>query len=325
MVHSDAGLRLSDRYTSVAALDLDEAKPAITRLQGSFSARPAAVRQPERPVHVRAAMCGQVALSTFCFGRAVDIVPHGLAGAVLVTTAIGGRAGLAARGATHGIGAGASFITHEEDAPTFLYQPDTEVLKLRFERSRLEACGARLHGHAGALRFEPLMAQAGSRWSALLRYVVATLNAPVAASSMELAGMEDMLMLTLLSVQPSNYLASQREPAHAVSPRQFRRAVDYIDAHLDGDIRLPDIAAAAACSVRSLTRAFHQASDTTPMQYVHAQRLQRVHGELARADEAATIADIAYQWGFRHLGEFNRKYRETFGETPTATRQRGRR
>lgn len=330
MVHSDAGLRLSDRYTRVAARDLDEARPAITHLQGSFSAHPAPARQPERPVQVRSAMCGQVAVSTFSFGRTVDIVPHGLAGAVLVTTAVRGRAGLAARGATHGIGAGASFISHEEDAPTFLYQPDTEVLKLRFERSRLEACGARLHDGAGVgpLCFAPLMVQvqAATRWSALLRYVVATLNAPAARapSAIELAGMEEMLMLTLLSVQPSNYAGDQSEPARSVSPRQFRRAVDYIDAHLDGDIRLLDIAAAAACSVRSLTRAFHQASDTTPMQYVHAQRLQRVRGELARADAAATIAGIAYQWGFRHLGEFNRKYRETYGETPTATRQRSR-
>ena len=35
-----------------------------------------------------------------------------------------------------------------------------------------------------------------------------------------------------------------------------------------------------------------------------------------------TIADIAYHWGYRHLGEFNRKYRECFGETPSETRQR---
>lgn len=328
MMHTGAGLRLSDLYTSVAARDLDEARCAITRLQGGFSARPASARAPARPVHVRAAMCGQVALSTFCFGREIDIVPHGLAGAVLVTTVIHGRAGLATRGATHGIGAGASFIAHEEDAPTFLYQPDTEVLKLRFARSRLEACAARMHGSAdtGPLRFDPLMAQAGSRWSALLHYVVATLNDPAARtpSGEELAGMEEMLMLTLLSVQPNNYLCSQAAGKGTVSPRQFRRAVDYIDAHLDSDIRLLDIAAAAACSVRSLTRTFHHAGDTTPMQYVQAQRLQRVHGELSRPEDAGTIADIAYQWGFRHLGEFNRKYRLTFGETPTATRLRSR-
>jgi transcriptional regulator GlxA family with amidase domain len=155
-----------------------------------------------------------------------------------------------------------------------------------------------------------------------LRFVVATLNSAGASgpSPLELASMEEMLMLTLLSIQPSNYhLESGR--AAKVSPRQFKYAVEYIRQHLDTDIRLSDMAGAASCSIRSLTRAFHLACDTTPMQYVHGLRLQRVRAGLSTAKyDDQTIAEIAYHWGFRHLGEFNRKYREAFGETPSETR-----
>jgi AraC-like DNA-binding protein len=57
------------------------------------------------------------------------------------------------------------------------------------------------------------------------------------------------------------------------------------------------------------------------MQYLHGLRLQQVHAELARATARdTTISEIAYRWGFRHLGEFNRKYREVYGVTPSATR-----
>jgi AraC-like DNA-binding protein len=327
MYESIAGLRLSDRYTAVATCDFGEARPVIEKLQGAFVARPRAGSEAQaEPVQVRAAACGGIAMSTFKFGRQMDIVPQELAGSVLVTTAIAGRAGLGVKGGACGIEAGATFISQQEDSPTFMYDADTEVLKLRFDRGRIEEFCGKVHDQApkGLLRFESLMIQpeAGERWTSLLRFVVATLNATSGCgpSALELGGMEEMLMLTLLSVQPSNYHADARRVAK-VAPRQFKRAVDYIKQHLDADIRLSDMADAACCSIRSLTRAFHLACDMTPMQYVHGLRLQRVRDGLSQAGSSGqTIADIAYQWGFRHLGEFNRKYREAFGETPSQTR-----
>lgn len=324
ILHSEAGLRLADRYTRVATCDLAEASPAIEKLQGSFVARQGATRNRcEQPVHVRAAACGQVAVSTFQFGRSVEITPQGLAGAVLVTTAISGRAGLSSSRGIFAAECGATFVSQEEDSPVFIYQPDTEVLKLRFDRSRFEQFGAKLQDQAphGGLRFDHCMSspEANNRWTALLRFVVATLNAT--PSPMETASMEELLMMTLLSVQPSNYHADRAGAIGKVSPRQFRQAIEYIQQHLESDIRLSDIADAASCSIRSLTRAFHLASDTTPMQYLHGQRLQRVRSELSQPRlRGKTIADVAYHWGFRHLGEFNRKYREAFGETPSETR-----
>lgn len=324
MSHSETGLRLADRYTRVAARDLAEARPVIEKLQGAFDARLGAARNRcEQPVHVRAATCGNVAVSTFQFGRSVEIVPLGLAGAVLVTTAISGRAGLSSSRDIFGAKPGATFVSQEEDDPVFLYDPDTEVLKLRFERSRFEKFGAKLHDHAprGGLRFDCRMSspEANHRWTALLRFVVATLNAR--PSAMETASMEELLMMTLLSVHPSNYHMDHASLIGRVSPRQFRQAIDYMQHNLYADIRLSDIAEAASCSIRSLTRAFHLASDTTPMQYLHGLRLQGVRTELSQSRlREKTIADLAYHWGFRHLGEFNRKYLDAFGETPSQTR-----
>lgn len=324
MSHSETGLRLADRFTRVATGDLAEARPAIEKLQGAFDVRLGATRDRcEQPVHVRAATCGNVAVSTFQFGRSLEIVPQGLAGAVLVTTAISGRAGLSSSRDIFCAERGATFVSQEEDSPVFLYAPDTEVLKLRFERSRFEKFGAKLHDHTprGGLRFDCRMpsTEANNRWTALLRFVVATLNAT--PSAMETARMEELLMMTLLSVYPSNYHVDHAGLIGRVSPRQFRQAIEYIQQHLDADIRLSDIAEAASCSIRSLTRAFHLASDTTPMQYLHGLRLQRVRAELSQPRlRDKTIADLAYHWGFRHLGEFNRKYLDAFGETPSQTR-----
>lgn len=328
MTHESApGLRLSDQYTKVATCDLNEATPVIEKMQGPFVAHPMRpTADCDGPVLVRAASCGSIGVSTFRFGRTVDIVPQGLAGSILVSTVIAGTAGLGGRGGTRNVPTGATFISQEEDTPNFLYDSGTEVLKLRFDHSRFEEFCFKIYDHApnGHLRFDALMSRsdARNRWNSLLSFMLATLNSSVncAPSRLELATLEEMLMLTLLSIQPSNYHTESGRMAK-VSPRQFKLAVDYIKQHLDTDIRLSDMAAAACCSVRSLTRAFHLACDTTPMQYLHGLRLQRVRAGLSNAKfDDRTISEIAYQWGFRHLGEFNRKYREAFGETPSETR-----
>jgi len=328
MADNAAGLLLSDRFTSIATLDLHEARRAIERLQGPFAALPKAAG-PGEPAHVRAAACGAVAISTFRFGTTIDIVPKGLAGAILVTTAVKGRAGMALGRTMLGTGAGGSFIAQEEDCPTFCYEPDTEVLKLRFERRRFEQACIKMYDRipTAPLRFQTQMTlpHASARWEALLRYVVATVNAaedrPLTA--VEAASMEDLLMLTLLSVQPHNAHCQPYDRVRTVSPKQLRLALDYIHQNLESDLVLSDIAMAAGCSIRSLTRSFQQASDTSPMQYVQQLRLQRIRAELLDSNKAeVTIAELAYQWGYRHLGEFNRKYRESFGETPTDTRKR---
>lgn len=325
---TEAGLLLSDRFVRVATPDLVQATPAIERLQGPFVARPKGAGAPREPVRVRAADCGRVAVSTFRFGTDIEIEPRGLEGAILVTTAVQGRAGMAAGGRTLGAESGVSFISHEEDRPTFLYEPDTEVLKLRFERRRVEEMCVRMYDSIpdAPLHFDGLMAQpaAVQRWSALLRFVVSSLNVADAIQPcrLETASMEELLILTLLGLQPHNYHGGASQ-VRSVTPRQFRLAVDYINEHLDADITLAGIAEVAGCSIRSLARAFQQSCGTSPMQYVQKLRLQRIRAELVRpASCDKTIADIAFHWGYRHLGEFNRKYRECFGEVPSETRQR---
>jgi AraC-like DNA-binding protein len=330
MGDSEADLLLSDRFVKVSTPDLREASRAIERLQGPFKVRQKpTVSDDFSPIRVRAASYGRVALSTFSFGSTVDIEPKGLEGAVLVTTAVRGRAGLTVGGQVFAAATGGTFISQEEDRPLFLYDPDTEVLKLRFERRRMEEACMKMYDclPSTPLHFDSVMAltPAKQRWEALLRFVVASINAAdeLLPSPLETAGTEELLMLTLLSIQPHNYHARHGVKVRTVSPRQFRLAVDFIHEHLDADVTLGDIAAAAGCSIRSLARTFQQAGDTSPMQYLQQQRLQRIRSELMRAESSdKNIAELAYRWGCRHLGEFNRKYREYFGETPSETRHR---
>jgi AraC-like DNA-binding protein len=321
-------LVLSEHFRKVATQDFRTARSAIEKLHGPFDAYRTALHA-EASIDIRALRCGQVDVGTFSFGGTVDIVPHALADSIIVTTATRGRAGIYSGGRTFAMDAGDTLIVHGEDDPVFQYQPDTEVLKVRFRRSRLEDFYARTHSGKMVprhrLRFDPSIANpdTAARWVALLRFLVTTTNASGSSPSsrLEVAAIEEMLMLTLLQRQPHNHVNSAASFETGKVPA-FGRAVGYIEEHLADDIGLADISGAAYCSARTLARVFKLAGEVAPMQYVRKLRLARIRDVLsAPASRNRNVADIAFESGYRHLGEFNRQYRVAFGETPSQTRR----
>jgi len=103
--------------------------------------------------------------------------------------------------------------------------------------------------------------------------------------------------------------------------RVVRRAKDYIQAHLDDDIRVPDLCRYSAVSLRTLERAFKQEIGVTPNQYMQATRLHEARREL-RNDDAnhLRVADIALKCGFTHMGRFSQQYHRHFGVLPSEDR-----
>jgi transcriptional regulator GlxA family with amidase domain len=58
----------------------------------------------------------------------------------------------------------------------------------------------------------------------------------------------------------------------------------------------------------------------SPTDYLRNVRLNRVREELlAERSFDSSIADIAFTWGFTHLGRFAKIYHERFGELPSET------
>ena len=83
---------------------------------------------------------------------------------------------------------------------------------------------------------------------------------------------------------------------------------------------MEDLARAAGVGVRALQLCFREAYQTSPMGYLRARRLAEVRRRLRRAGpEATTVAEVAMDHGFSHLGRFSRYYREQFGELPSQT------
>lgn len=107
--------------------------------------------------------------------------------------------------------------------------------------------------------------------------------------------------------------------ALSMSDAQVRRAEEWIEAHLGEPIGVEEIAAAIGVGVRSLQLSFQRARGYAPSQAIQRLRLQRARAALLNAPPGATVTSIAADLGVFELGRFSRRYRETFGEPPSAT------
>jgi AraC-like DNA-binding protein len=87
--------------------------------------------------------------------------------------------------------------------------------------------------------------------------------------------------------------------------------------------RIPSIAElciVAHVSERTLRDAFTREFDVPPTQYFRAWALDQAHRHLANPDDdTETVTTIATGLGFDHLGRFAGRYRQFYGERPSAT------
>lgn len=140
-----------------------------------------------------------------------------------------------------------------------------------------------------------------------------------------LALYEQLIVTELLLSQPSNYAAAlHRHQQTRIAPRDVKRAIDFIEAHVQLPLTLADITAASGVPGRTLLEHFKRHCGVSPLRYLRDARLARVREALTRADRAdRSVTEIATEWGFSHLGRFAVEYRERFGESPSETLGRG--
>jgi AraC-like DNA-binding protein len=125
----------------------------------------------------------------------------------------------------------------------------------------------------------------------------------------------------LLLSHPHNYSEALRRLEKPILPRDVKRAIDFIETHLDSAITLADIVAASRVPGRTLFKHFKDYRGISPMGYVRMARFRKAREVLARAGAEEQVSEIAMRLGFDHLGRFAVEYRKRFGESPSETLQ----
>lgn len=101
---------------------------------------------------------------------------------------------------------------------------------------------------------------------------------------------------------------------------RLRWLVDWIEAHLDEDITIAQLAGVVSLSHAHFIRSFARTLGMSPHQYVRTRRMQRAREQLARG---ASVAAAAHAVGFASVSQFRSAFRHTFGHVPRLTPQRG--
>lgn len=143
------------------------------------------------------------------------------------------------------------------------------------------------------------------------------------------AEIEHAVLSALFLDHRHNHLDRLLAPARTASGSVVDDVVDYIEAALEEPLGAADLAAHAGVSERTLFATFQRELGVSPMAYLRRRRLDRVREVLAdprwRDDPHGrpTVTQIAYRFGFAHMGRFAAAYREAYGESPSRTLRDG--
>ena len=99
-----------------------------------------------------------------------------------------------------------------------------------------------------------------------------------------------------------------------LSSLQIRRATELLEAHLDGDIALQQVAEACELSVSHFARAFKQTFRMPPYRWLIERRVDRARDLMTNS--RLPLADIAVQCGFADQSALNRSFKRIHGVTP---------
>jgi len=102
----------------------------------------------------------------------------------------------------------------------------------------------------------------------------------------------------------------------------YLEARAYMHTHLDKQISIEKIAKKFKLSERTLRNYFQDELNASPKQYLTALRLTKIRDELKVSTvEKGLVEKTARRFGYNHMGQFSKAYKDFFGELPSQTLQ----
>jgi AraC family transcriptional regulator len=99
---------------------------------------------------------------------------------------------------------------------------------------------------------------------------------------------------------------------------RLRRIKEFVDARMEDDVGLDDMAEAVGLSTAHFARMFRQSTGETPHQFVRRQKIERAKTILRAPD--SRVLDVAVACGFKTQQHFAQVFRDVCGVTPTEYR-----
>jgi AraC family transcriptional regulator len=117
---------------------------------------------------------------------------------------------------------------------------------------------------------------------------------------------------------PANLLQGEGHSRSALSAQKLRLVIEYIESHLDRNVRLAELAALVDLTPRYFCAVFKRAIGRPPHQFQIEQRIERAKSLLRQPP--VSLTDVALMVGFSSQSHLNAYFRRIVGVTPARYR-----
>jgi AraC family transcriptional regulator len=159
---------------------------------------------------------------------------------------------------------------------------------------------------------------ADRRVSAMVAAVEAEMVAGFPSGRLFLDSVEQAIAVALVNGHAVRHRPVQIYQGGLGSTR-LRRIKELVDAKMEDDLSLDDMAQSVGLSTAHFARMFRKSTGETPHQFVLRQRLERAKAMLRAPD--ARVLDVALGCGFKTQQHFAQVFRDVWGVSPTEYRQ----
>jgi len=177
------------------------------------------------------------------------------------------------------------------------------------------ATRARLVGAGSAPSFKEHLIDSDKRLTQLLTDLAQELATEEAGKEIIITALTEQVAIHLLRRHSRMRRSSELELSRVgLIDRRIRRAVEFMQTHLEQDLPLKDIAAASYLSPYHFARLFKKLTGTTPHTYLAGLRTTKAKSLLAESD--LSVGEIAARVGYGSPSHFTKAFRQTTGLTP---------
>ncbi|WP_394791652.1 AraC family transcriptional regulator [Rhodoferax sp.] len=256
------------------------------------------------------------------YGAEVEIRPRPFDDFVLVHMSLAGTADIESDGRRVHLRPGAAAVLAPRHNLHMRWQQGSRQFILKVPRALMRGDGSDLDYAIGP-SVQQLSDMQGLQWQFLMQSLLHATNLPGdnPAHAVWVEHLERNVALFLAS-RPDATPARAANDAPDLSSAGDLRRLDLLDSYmrsrLCAPIALEDLAQAAGVSVRSLNMLCQRHHAQSPMVLLRNMRLDAVRTRLV-AQPGGSVTDLAFEYGFGHLGRFSGYYRERFGELPRQT------
>jgi AraC family transcriptional regulator len=127
-----------------------------------------------------------------------------------------------------------------------------------------------------------------------------------------------MAIVARLLASASCVTTSERSRAGKLAPWRLKRAVDYIETHLNESVSLADVASSAGLTRMHFAAQFRAATGLRPHEYLLRRRIERAQEMLVATGRS--LVDVALSVGFQTQSHFTSVFKRYAGQPPRAWR-----